>query len=134
MAEVEWKNTGGGYIGRTTAITGTTTNSYPATEQVEIPGAGKMLSMRIFVENTDGSNSLDYQIVIYPDLSAAKADAFLMILTGSSTEQTVGSGANEQIDISFPIEKVNVQLKTTSAGNHATFSVQVTGRIHRTNA
>ena len=97
-------------------ITGTTSDSYEDALSWTCYGlAGKTIS----IKNTHSSNALKYKILtyIYPGGTSFTEVGETSLSAGSSAKHTIG----------YPCARVIVQVKSSTAGNAATYQIEYTG-------
>lgn len=115
-----------------TSITGTTTNSFPVTAQARWKGAKLYDNKQLTIHNTDGSDSLDFKIVIYDtaaDTTGHEYPGYGPDAEGASDPKTLTAGKAAWIAIPEPVYSIEIFLKSTVTDTPATFEVLATGQI-----
>jgi hypothetical protein len=107
----------GRVVVETTPETGTTTDSYVVAYTVNLQWA---MDSVIVIGNTDASNNLDYDVSVNSHYDSG-------IMHGL-TDGTIAYGESQEI-ILVRHSKVQVRVKSSSAGNHATYQIDsIAGR------
>jgi hypothetical protein len=119
-AEFVFSDEAGGVLGIWTPKTGTSTDAYPSPCQGEWTKAYQFNKKVIWVANTGGSNAITVKILVYPD---ADGDSWILPVNGN-TENSITAGNGLIANIPESVEKIDVCIKSTSAGNHSTFTTQ----------
>jgi len=97
-------------------VTGTTSDSYAEALSWTVYGlSGKTIA----IKNTHSSNALKYKILtyIYPGGTSFTEVGETSLSAGSSVKHTIG----------YPCARVIVQVKSSTAGNAATYQIEYTG-------
>ena len=101
----------------TTPETGTTTNDYVTAYTADLQWAQ---DTTVVVANTDASNNLTYQVLVYSNDASGKPHTL--------TSNDVAFGDTDEI-ILVRHSKVDVQVKSTTGGSHATYQIDsIAGR------
>ena len=101
----------------TTPETGMTTDSYVIAYTANLQWAADTV---IVIANTDASNNLDYDIRVYSHDASGQPH--------TPTSNTVAFGDSDEV-ILVRHSKVEVRVKSTSAGNHASYQItSIAGR------
>ena len=96
------------------ATTGTTTNSYATARDIDMRG---MESGVCTIENTGGTNSMDYKVVgEYADYSEGESNEIV-------SETAITAGNKDFFQLENAYARILVQVKSTSSGNHTTYSI-----------
>lgn len=103
-------------------ITGTAADAYPGTAQAEWTFAQYLDLKTIVIENTDGSNSLDYKILYRVNSSGTMLDY------PNETDITIAAGQAALVSIPEQANLIDVYIKNTTPGQNATFKISVGGR------
>jgi|GEM_PF-1643932 len=97
-------------------VTGTTSDSYDDALSWTVYGlSGKTIA----IKNTHSSNALKYKILtyVYPGGTEFEEVSETSLSAGSSIKHTIG----------YPCARVIVQVKSSTAGNAATYQIEYTG-------
>ena len=114
MAEVTLHNS---------AITGTTTDSYPTTPQYQNKRIGGMRGKSIQIQNTGGSNGLTFQVKVKPNV-----DSDYINYPPGSSEQNLAANADAIIGVPEVYAEIAVEVKAQTSSNQTTFKISMTGQ------
>ena len=108
-------------------VTGTSANAYPSTFQYQNKKIGFQDHKYLIVENTGATNSIDYRVQVQDGLNT---DLRLLTINGA-TENAIALGVYDEVSMDGNYVDISVEVKSTSSGNHSTFSVRMTSRSNR---
>lgn len=106
-----------GYANKEGSVSDTTTNVYTDALDLDTRGAKGMSAV---VENTHGTNSLDYRLRARPANYSAGADEEIPEAPG---ESTLGPGEKGLVTLLRAYSRVKIQVKSTVAESHATYTI-----------
>ena len=97
------------------SVSDTTVNAYADALDVDLRGAK---ALTVVVLNTDGVNSLDYKVL------ARHADYAGGTDEEEQAEQPLAAGAKGLVQLIKGYSRIKIQVKSTVADSHATYTVK----------